>query len=237
MAIAKDKNTPAKNMQSAQKSRKICAAGASAASASCCSLPATCTNYFMMGGVSSSGCLTDATHVFGYVRHTRKVVRDAAAAVEVSPARAAADAIARYVAQSSVVVVAVETESGGAEDEVEVCKGNSKIVIAVCAVCSTCVNVPYDPSTALKYDAIEADGVRRPIMPVPQDTAIVCMTCFDKLPSSAAVKKEVDNVLFVCPRCTNLASTALDVTKRCVYVCVAYLTPSFDLLKQSDAQL
>jgi hypothetical protein len=89
--------------------------------------------------------------------------------------------------------------------------------------------VPYDPSTALKYDAIEADGVRRPIMPVPQDTAIVCMTCFDKLPSSAAVKKEVDNVLFVCPRCTNLASTALDVTKRCVCVCVAYLTPSFDL--------
>jgi hypothetical protein len=173
------------------------------------------------------------------VRHTRKVVRDAAAAVEVSPARAAADAIARYVAQSSVVVaVETTTESGGAEDEVEVGQGNkSKIVIAVCAVCSTCVNVPYDPSTALKYDAIEADGVRRPIMPVPQDTAIVCMTCFDKLPSSAAVKKEVDNVLFVCPRCTNLASTALDVTKRCVYVCVAYLTPSFDLLKQSDAQL
>ena len=208
-------------MQSAQKSRKICAGSASAASAaSCCSLPATCTNYFMMGGVSSSsGCLTDATHVFGYVRHTRKVVRDsAAAAAAVGPARAAADAIARYVAQSSVVVVAVETESGGAEDEVKVGQGKSKIVIAVCAVCSTCVNVPYDPSTALKYDAIEADGVRRPIMPVPQDTAIVCMTCFDKLPSSAAVKEEVDNVLFVCPRCTNLASTALDVTKRCVSV-------------------
>ncbi len=101
MATAKDKNTPAKNMQSVQKSRKICAAGAAAgySAASCCSLPATCTNYFM-GGVS--GCLTDATHVFGYVRHTRKVGRDsaaaaaAAAAVEVSPARAAADAIARY---------------------------------------------------------------------------------------------------------------------------------------------
>jgi len=227
--IAKDKNAPAKNMKSAQKSRKICAAASAAAT--CCSLPATCTNYFMMGGVSS-GCLTDATHVFGYVRHTRKVVRDsaAAAAAAVGPARAAADAIARYVAQSSVVVVAVETTTeAGAEDEVKVGQGNSKIVIAVCAVCSTCVNVPYDPSTALKYDAIEADGVRRPIMPVPQDTAIVCMTCFDKLPSSAAVKKEVDNVLFVCPRCTNLASTALDVTKRCVCVSVAYLTPSFDL--------
>jgi hypothetical protein len=101
-----------------------------------------------MGGVSSSssGCLTDATHVFGYVRHTRKVGRDsAAAAAAVRPARAAADAIARYVAQSSVVVVVpVETtESGGAEDEVEVGQGgNSKIVIiAVCAVCtpaSTC---------------------------------------------------------------------------------------------------
>jgi hypothetical protein len=193
----------------------------------------------MMGGVSSSGCLTDATHVFGYVRHTRKVGRDsAAAAVEVSPARAAADAIARYVAQSSVVVVVPVGAEDEAEDEVEVGQGNSKIVIAVCAVCSTCVNVPYDPSTALKYDAIEADGVRRP-MPVPQDTAIVCMTCFDKqVPSSAAVKKEVDNVLFVCPRCTNLASTALDVTKRCVCVCglpdaqlrlSRDLTPSFDL--------
>jgi hypothetical protein len=199
-----------------------------------------------MGGVSSSsGCLTDATHVFGYVRHTRKVGRDSAAAA-VGPARAAADAIARYVAQSSVVV-AVETESGGAEDEVAEQGNKSKIVIAVCAVCSTCVNVPYDPSTALKYDTIEADGVRRPIMPVPQDTAIVCMTCFDKLPSSAAVK-EVENVLFVCPRCTNLASTALDVTKRCVCVCGIpdaqlrlscsdLLTPSFDLLKRSDAQL
>jgi hypothetical protein len=117
--------------------------------------------------------------------------------------------------------------SFGAEDEVEVGQGNSKIVIAVFAVCSNCVNVPYDPSTALRYDAIETDGVRHP-MPVPQDTAIVCMTCFNMLPSSAAVK-EVDNVLFVCPRCTNLASTALDVTKR--YVCVAYLTPSFDLLQ------
>jgi hypothetical protein len=217
-------------MHSVQKSRKICAgAAAGSSAASCCSLPATCTNF--MGGVS--GCLTDATHVFGYVRHTRKVGRDsaaaaaAAAAAAVGPARAAADAIARYVAQSSVVavVVPVEIESGGAEDEVG--KGNkSKIVIAVCAVCSTCVNVPYDQSTALRYDAIEADGMRRP-MPVPQDTAIVCMTCFDKLPSSAAV--EVDNVLFVCPRCTNLASTALDVTKRYVRVSVTYLTPSFDL--------
>jgi hypothetical protein len=204
-------------MQSVQKSRKICA-GSAAAAASCCSLPATCTN--VMGSVS--GCLTDATHVFGYVRHTRKVGRDAAAAsaaaaAAVGPARAAADAIARYLAQSSVVV-AVETEAG-AEDDVEVGQGNkSKIVIAVCAVCSTCVNVPYDPSTALRYDAIETDGVRRP-MPVPRDTAIVCMTCFDKLPSSAAAK-EVDNVLFVCPRCTNLASTALDVTKRYVCVCL-----------------
>jgi hypothetical protein len=178
-----------------------------------CNTPATCTN-FMRG---CSGWLTDTTHVFWYVLHTRRVGHDAAAAAaEVGPARAAAEAIARYVAQSAAAVeapVEAETESGtesesGAEDEVAE-EGNKKIVIAVCAICSTCVNVPYDPSTVLRYDAIEADGVRHPA-PVPQDTAIVCMMCFNLLPSSAVV--EVDSVLFVCPRCTNLASTALDVT-------------------------
>ncbi len=88
------------------------------------------------------------------------------------------------------VVEAAESEP---EDEVEE-ESKKKIVIAVFAVCTKCVNVPYDPSTVLRYGAIETDGVRRPA-PVPQDTAIVCITCFNSLPSSAAV--EVDNMLFV----------------------------------------